>query len=83
MRFGDWLNVTEGAFCIVYIEDDGEPVWSGFTYNVPWEFGKMKLQDNEDLLDYGKPIDFRSDLGEEYKHRPGFVVLLTAREEDK
>ena len=83
MRFGDWLDVTDGAFCVIYIEDDDDPVWSGLSYNAPWEFGKMKLQDNEKILDYGKPIDFRSDLGEEYDHRPGFVVLLTAREEDK
>lgn len=80
MRFGDWLDVTNGAFCIIYIEDDEEPIWSGLVYNVPWEFGKLHLQDNPKILDYEKPIDFRKDLGKDYDHRPGFVVNLTTRE---
>lgn len=80
MRFGDWLDVTNGAFCIIYIEDDDEPVWSGLAYYVPWEFGKLYLQDNPEILEGEKPIDFRNDLGEEYDHRPGFVVSLIARE---
>ena len=80
MRFGDWLDVTDGVFCIVYIEDDDEPIWSGFAYNVPWEFGKMRLQDNPEILEGEKPIDFRNNLGSEYGNRPGFVVSLTAQE---
>lgn len=80
MRFDEWLEVTDDVFCVVYIEDDSDSVWEGFSFFVPWWLGKMYLQDDPDILNGEKPIAFRNDLGEDYDHRPGFIVNLTGRE---
>jgi hypothetical protein len=64
-------------------EDAGDgPSWSGSLYDLPWYYLDYYLG-----YDDKAPVDgcimIREDLGEEFKHSPGMVLILLSELPDK
>lgn len=82
MKILDFLKMCDccGTDCVVYsIEDENSeyPLYEGSTYDMPWHTSLYELVDPpKDAFDENTPIQFRSDLGENHNHRPGFVILI-------
>jgi len=80
MRLIDWLRVTSicGLDVVVWISGDEEfgPYWEGPARDIPYWVAEGKIETDKRKLDWMEPIDYRSDLGEEYGHKPGFVIIL-------
>lgn len=79
MKLRKWLkNINPiGLNIVVWDEDsikDEEPAFAGSAWDLPWWVaeGKIsKLNENDD-----EPIDFRENLGKEFKNKPGVVVTV-------
>ena len=77
-------NIDICADILVYIYEDGndaEPIYAGRAYETPYWVADLVLDWKH--LEHGeRPIDFRADLGKEYNHKPGFVILCTEVEDN-
>lgn len=80
MRILDFLRICDtcGADCTVYsIDDDDECWYEGSIYDMPWHVSLYELVDTpKEAYREDTPVQFRSDLGAEHNHRPGFVFLI-------
>ena len=78
-------NVDICADILVYIYEDGndaEPIYAGRAYETPYWVADLKLDWIHDADYCEQPIEFRSDLGEEHNHRPGFIISCTEAEDE-
>ena len=74
MRFKDFLKVVDicGLKVICYLKDEKDPVYAGSYLDIPWWIADLYLDDTFEE----EPVSYRGDLGEEYSHKPGFVICL-------
>ena len=79
MKFIDILHmVSFNAKLICYINEEKEPIWTGYGSQIPYWLAELELADSK----YGEEaIDFRHSLGKEFNDEPGFVVTLKDEEE--
>ncbi len=80
MKILDFLRMCDscGADCAVYsVEDDDDCLYEGSIYNMPWHVSLYELvEPSKEPYGENMPIQFRSDLGAEHNHRPGFVFII-------
>ena len=74
MRFKDFLKMIDicGLKVICYLKGDESPVYIGNYLDIPWWIADLYLDDTFEE----EPVSYRSDLGEDYNHKPGFVICL-------
>jgi len=72
------LHVIDfSAKVVCYINDEEDPVWSGWAHDIPYWLAELELnvsRDNDNEEE--QAIDFRRSLGEEFNNEPGFVICL-------
>ena len=79
MKLRKWLkNINPISLNIVVWDEDSikdeEPVYAGSIWDLPWWVaeGKISRLNKDD----DEPIDFRENLGKEFKNKPGVVVTV-------
>ena len=73
----DFLKGIDAGLPVVYWEGKGDTddyLWSGILDETPWWIAELALDyvHPEDHC----PISYRSNLGENFNNRPGFVILV-------
>ena len=83
LTLADALHIVD--FCsriIIYVRGDEEPIWSGYSGNVPYWIAESLLDfECEEGDDDFEPISFRHSLGAKYGNEPGFVITIRDIEE--
>ena len=83
LTLGDILHIIDFSCpLVIYCDEDNEPLWSGFSKNVPYWIAELKLNlETNDFNEDGEAFSFRHSLGEKFHNEPGFVVYVTEKED--
>lgn len=78
MKVLDWIKPIDASLlqALYYIAGNEDmTIWEGNLYDTPYWVAEMELAEPKEREGY-LPIEWRRDLGEEYGHKSGFIIIV-------
>lgn len=74
-KFLKYSDLTGFTIIIYSMDDEDHPLYEGTSIDVPWWLADLKLA-TPWKSGVEEPVSFRSNLGDAYNNKPGFVITV-------